>query len=261
MKCRICNSESPLAFHGKVMASYEGAYHRCSQCGFLQVENPFWLEEAYENPINPYDTGILTRNIQFADDASVLLYHLFGHHGKYLDYSGGYGIFTRLMRDRGFDYYWMDPYADNLLARGFEYREGEPISLVTAFECFEHFLEPKNSLAEIVSISRNILFSTVLLPDPVPAPGKWWYYSPEHGQHISFYSRESLRQLGKLYGLFFVTNGHNLHLFSENPVREGKFRFLLKHRKYFLLPLKWKIVSKTEQDMKELVERREPVPK
>jgi len=256
MKCRICNNESTLAFRGKVMASYEGAYHHCSRCGFLQVEDPFWLDEAYENPINPFDTGILTRNLQFADAVSTLVYHLFDHRGKYLDYSGGYGIFTRLMRDRGFDWYWKDPYTDNLLARGFEHRGGDPISLVTAFECFEHFLEPRDSLEEIVSISRNILFSTVLLPDPLPGPGKWWYYSPEHGQHVSFYSCESLRQLGKLYGLNFVSNGHNLHLFSENPVREGKFRFFLKYRKYFLLPVKRKMQSKTEKDMKDLVGRR-----
>ncbi len=38
----------------------------------------------------------------------------------FLDYAGGYGVFTRLMRDIGFDFYWHDPYTQNLFANGFE---------------------------------------------------------------------------------------------------------------------------------------------
>ncbi len=47
-----------------------------------------------------------------------------------------------MMRDIGFDFYWNDIYADNLLARGFELNNLESLEVITALECFEHFLNP-----------------------------------------------------------------------------------------------------------------------
>ncbi len=47
----------------------------------------------------------------------------------------------------------------------------------------------------MLKISRNILFTTTLLPSPMPQPGTWWYYGLEHGQHISFYSLETLQSI------------------------------------------------------------------
>ncbi|MBK7438832.1 MAG: hypothetical protein IPK94_03535 [Saprospiraceae bacterium] len=46
------------------------------------------------------------------------------------------------MRDYGFDYYWSDNYCQNLLARGFEAKQNEYFDAITAFELFEHILNP-----------------------------------------------------------------------------------------------------------------------
>ena len=61
------------------------------------------------------------------------------------NYAGGYGIFTRMMRDIGFDFYWLDKYADNLLTNGFEYNKKihKKIEAITSFESFEHFVYKK----------------------------------------------------------------------------------------------------------------------
>jgi hypothetical protein len=96
-------------------------YFQCSSCGFIQTETPYWLDEAYKYPINPEDTGLVNRNIVSAKRTSSLLYFLFDPHGTYLDYGGGYGLFVRLMRDSGFNFYWTDPFTKNIFAEGFEY--------------------------------------------------------------------------------------------------------------------------------------------
>ena len=174
------------------------------------------------------DTGLLARNIDNAKLSSILFYLLFDHKAKYVDYAGGYGVFTRLMRDIGFDFYWDDPYTKNLLASGFEYSSSiGAIEAVTSFECFEHLYDPLKELEKMVRISRNILFSTYLLPHPIPRPGEWWYYQFEHGQHISFYTHQSLGKLGAHFGLRFYSFG-SMHLLTEKNIHPRLLKLMLR---------------------------------
>jgi len=53
----------------------------------------------------------------------------------------------------------------------------------------------------MLQLSKTIIFSTEILPIPVPKPDDWWYYAFEHGQHISFYSLKTLNILAKKFGL------------------------------------------------------------
>jgi hypothetical protein len=46
---------------------------------------------------------------------------MFDANNRFIDYGGGYGLFVRLMRDAGFDYYWFDKFCDNVLSKGFEH--------------------------------------------------------------------------------------------------------------------------------------------
>ena len=229
MKCKVCNGEAEKAFDARILAKYRIDYFQCRKCGFLQTEEPYWLRGAYESAINLTDTGILARNLEFSRLTSTLLFFLYKKNGRFLDYAGGYGIFTRLMRDIGFDFYWQDPYTPNLVARGFEYApEAGEVDLVTSFESFEHFVQPIEEAEKMIRISKNILFSTELLPRPTPESSDWWYYGLEHGQHISFYTPESLAAMAHRLGLHFCTNGRNLHLFTEKRVSPLFYKLLLK---------------------------------
>lgn len=229
MKCKICGGETATAFEALVLNKHVSEYSLCGRCGFLNIERPYWLAEAYENPINDVDTGILQRNINISEKAAALIPAFFNHKGTFLDFAGGYGLFVRLMRDKGFDFFWQDPYTQNLFARGFEYKAGRPIELLTTFESFEHFADPAAEMEKMLAVSRNILFTTTLLPEPIPPPGDWWYYGLEHGQHISFYSRKSLRLFGEKYGLHFYTNGTYLHLFTSDKISPLAYRFLSRY--------------------------------
>lgn len=108
------------------------------------------------------------------------------------------------MRDIGFDFYWSDKYTQNLFARGFEFESGEQYEAVTTFESFEHFVNPVQEIENMLNFSKNIIFTTELLPYPVPKPSEWWYYGLDHGQHISFYSKKTLN---------FIANKYNLLLY------------------------------------------------
>ena len=155
-----------------------------------------------------------------ANVTKVIIALFFDSKGRFIDYAGGYGLFVRLMRDNGFDFLWNDKYCRNIFASGFESPEPcqEKIELVTAFELFEHLVDPAAELNRILSYSRNLFFSTQLLPQPTPQPGTWWYYGVEHGQHVGFHTRESLACLAKRFGLNFYSNGAWLHLFTEKRI-------------------------------------------
>lgn len=250
MICKICNSATIPKFKAIVLNKYEVQYFKCSRCGFLFTEEPYWLKEAYNSAINITDTGILERNLRFSKVVSVLIYFLFNKSGKFVDYAGGYGIFTRLMRDIGFDFYWQDLHCDNLLSRGFEYNPElhKDVELVTAFEVLEHLVNPAVELEKILNISKNITFSTVLLPEPVPKPEDWWYYGLEHGQHISFYSLETLRYIAAKFKLnFYSSNG--LHILTNKKINPLLIKLIVKLSNYGLSTFVAKnIKSKTWDD-------------
>lgn len=251
INCKICGNTSSLAFTEKVLNKYDVKYFKCNSCEYLFTENPYWLDEAYKSPINISDTGIMMRNIYFSKIVSSIIYFCFDKSAKFLDYAGGYGIFTRLMRDIGFDFYWHDDYTTNLLARGFE-KSDSRYELLTAFEVFEHFDKPVDELNKMLKHSDSILFSTVILPKDIPSKD-WWYYGFEHGQHISFYSDKTLRTLAEKFGLNFYPF-KNLFLMTKKKLNPFKLKliFILSHFGLNLY-IKLRMNSLTESDNKNML--------
>lgn len=250
MHCKICLHETEKKFETIILYKHTTSYFACPACGFVQTGNPVWLEEAYKEAINSCDTGILSRNISLRESVSTILYYIFDRNATYLDYAGGYGIFTRLMRDVGFDFYWCDKYSKNVFAQGFEYENKQPIKLVTAFEVLEHLVDPLADIRNMLSISRNLLFTTVLIPEPVPLPHEWWYYGVEHGQHISFYTRATLEKIAQTFGLHYYAFGE-LHLITEKIISPLKLNLTKKcFRKLHLFKrVQKRMKSRTVEDM------------
>lgn len=232
MNCVICNSTTDSFVSATILGKHSVAYFRCPVCGYIQTEKPYWLEEAYSTAITGSDIGLVRRNSRLATIAGLVCSAFFDSKSRYLDFAGGYGLFVRMMRDSGFDFYWHDLYCTNLFAGGFaaDMKAVGNYELVTAFEVFEHLVDPVAGLNEILTKSRNILFTTNLLPEPTPKPVDWWYYGLEHGQHVSFYTRKSLKMLAAQNGLNFYTNGATVHLFTEKKLSAPLF-FLLAHYK------------------------------
>jgi hypothetical protein len=238
MKCGVCGNIVEYLFDGKILEKYDVKYFLCKACHHIQTEKPYWLDEAYYNSITQNDAGILARNINFANRISPILWQEFGRNANYLDWAGGYGIFVRLMRDIGFNFYWSDLYSDNLFAKGSEFNKSDSIKLITCFEVFEHLENPIEQIEKLLDLSDNLLISTELFDSQkIPKIDEWYYYSPTHGQHISFFSIETLRYIASRYDLHLVSNNFNLHLFSKHKLKHKlSVNFFLKAHRLFILP-------------------------
>ena len=98
-------------------------------------------------------------------------------------------------------------------------------------------------------------------PDP-PHQGKeaWWYYGFAHGQHISFYARETLAYIARQQGVFLVSH-NGLHLFSQRKISPFVFATLVRlaHRGAFWI-LKRLLGSKTLSDHQLLSPSSRPAP-
>jgi len=218
MKCRLCGGETVALFERTVLAKNPVRYHQCVSCGLTQTDEPTWLKEAYGEAIHSTDTGILARNLGARRVAATFL-HLSGvREEPCVDYAGGYGIFTRLMRDVGFEFFWMDPYATNMVARGFEWRPGPAVPrAATAFELLEHLVRPLEEFRKIAALGADwIITSTELHPGPKPAPD-WPYLSVESGQHVAFYRPDTLERLGRETGYPHVMSGPFFQIFARKP--------------------------------------------
>ena len=124
------------------MGKYDIEYFRCRDCHFIQTEDPYWLQEAYGDAIISSDVGLISRNERFARIADRVLNFVYPKAFHCLDYGGGYGLFTRMMRDRGHHFLHRDPYCDNLFAAGLDAGpKATGFDFLTAFEVFEHFAD------------------------------------------------------------------------------------------------------------------------
>lgn len=217
MNCRICGRETAPFARATLLGKHPAQYFRCPGCGFVQTEEPYWLDEAYAAAITGSDVGLVSRNLRLAVLARGIIAAFFRAGGRFLDYGGGYGLFVRLMRDAGYDFYRYDKHCANLLAADFEAdaADSRPYELVTAFEVLEHLVDPVAEVTAMLKFSRSILVTTELLPATTPQPEAWWYYGLDHGQHVSLFSAPALRILAERCSLNLYTNGRSLHLLSD----------------------------------------------
>ncbi len=225
MNCKVCGKVTKKIFAKKVLGKYNVDYFKCPSCGFMQTDKPYWLKEAYSHAISLLDVGLVSRNIHLSNLTEKIIKKAFNIHSKFIDFGGGYGLFVRIMRDKGFNFYRQDVYCDNLFAEFFDVsdlkEEDRKFELLTAFELFEHLEDPRKGVEEMLNYSSSILFSTEL--EPSEKIDSWWYLSPETGQHISFYTPESLKILGKSFNLSFYSNGSTVHLLSRKKLDFNPF--------------------------------------
>lgn len=240
MKCRLCNGEARPLAQATVLGKHPAYFHYCEACDHIFAAEPAWLDEAYSDAIATEDTGIATRNVLTALRLAALYYAGLGDRtpSTYVDVAGGYGLLTRLMRDLGFDYFWSDPYAHNLFARGFEYRPSlGACQAVSAIEVLEHTTDPLQFIRQTLADYQTdtFIFSTETFPDgKPPLPHQWGYYALETGQHIAFFSPRGLTRLAHRLDMHHIPLGR-LHVFSRRPLLPWKLR--LASNKFLVIPL------------------------
>jgi len=232
MKCKICDADARQFSIKKVLRKYDVAYFRCPACRFVQSEEPYWLGEAYKSAIARLDLGVAWRAERMAPIVATLARTSFRPDARFLDYGGGYGLFVRMMRDRGFDFYRHDAHCENIFADRFDLSNlpaGPTFAMLTAIEVFEHLQDPVAELDRMLRLSDTILFTTELQPEDDAALLEWHYFAPETGQHISLFHRDSLAALARRLGLHLLTH-KDIHFLSKTERSAFFYRMAFRPR-------------------------------
>jgi Methyltransferase domain len=241
-ECPILGKPMQPVFSETVLGKYLATYYYCEDSGILKTETPYWLNEAYQDAIADTDTGIAMRNIAVSSFLERILYHLFSQQSQFLDVSGGYGLLTRLLRDKGFDCYTTDKYCKNLFAQAFEPAPGFKADALFAFEVLEHLEDPLQFLKEIFAKydCKTLIFSTLTFSQ-IP-PKDWYYYSFETGQHITFYQPRTLALLAEAFGCHYYMISADMHMITDINLSSVDQLLLFNPylRKLYTLYVRWK---------------------
>jgi hypothetical protein len=211
--CKICCAVAEPYADIIILGRHNAKLFACCQCGFVFIDPVYWLDEAYSSAVTSLDVGYVGRNFAAAEFLADLLQERTTASDLFVDFGGGYGMLVRLMRDKGFRFHLYEPFAPNLFAHyciADKTRFGRYRAL-TAIEVFEHLADPVASVQEMAEWASCIIFTTELCLQARPTPEKWWYIIPEEGQHISFFTRQSLEILAARCGMRYHHLGGAWH--------------------------------------------------
>lgn len=237
--CPVCGAPSPLLDVVDLNKSCEELkgrhlplsgvpiyYARCESCCFcFSPEMHGWPLEKFEQLI--YNEQYVQVDPDYLDfrprnNAKVLL-SMFKEFGagaglRHIDYGGGGGLLSAVLREQGWNSASYDPFVN----RDVQPEQLGRFDIVTAFEVFEHVPDVDALFAHLRLLRAEhgiVLFSTLLSDDDI-APNRrlgWWYASPRNG-HISLFSRKSLEILARRHGFQFGSFSRGFHiLFDRMP--------------------------------------------
>lgn len=196
-------------------------YAICGDCGFcFAPQFAEWSLKDFEEKIYNKDYVMLDPDYieKRPRENCGMLVSMFPAAGtpgsiKHLDYGGGNGTLSRLLREAGWDSSTYDPFVD----KGLTVDSLGKFDLITAFEVFEHVPDVPALMANLRTLlapGGMVLFST-LVSDGHIEPKKrldWWYAAPRNG-HIALFSKKSLGVLAQNSKLKCGSFSDGLHTF------------------------------------------------
>jgi hypothetical protein len=199
--CRLCGARANFWNGKRLLNRYDVSYYLCSQCGSLETEHPYWLDVAYDVAGVGDDVGAAQRTIDLVLKTSALLDRIgVPADAESIDFGGGLGLFTRMMRDRGFNFLSYDLYAQPFFSDRYSLSSlaGRSPAVLTAFEVLEHFTDPAHDLKQLFESRPALLIATTELFTGQDL--SWAYLAPGTGQHVFFYSPHALTVIARQFG-------------------------------------------------------------
>ena len=130
---------------------------------------------------------------------------------------------------------------------------------MTAIEVFEHLPDPLAFVRETLDTtgSDTIIFTTELHDGSLDST--WWYLTPMLGQHVAFYTRQTLDALGERLGLRSYS-AQGLHILTRRDVSRRCSELLLKTSRFSYPLIRGRLGSLLQADLDRAVQvAREPL--
>ena len=115
------------------------------------------------------------------------------------------GLFGRMMRDRGFNFFAYDRHQFPFYMDQFHANDPSTLepALITSHEVLEHLADPGRELTDIFGRGAElVIVSTEIFQGQGP---DWSYLAPHHGQHVFFYAQRAMEMIGARFGYNYAT--------------------------------------------------------
>ena len=225
--CAVCSGGTSFLFSYEVRGKHQASLHECHNCRFTYISNPHWLDESFSSELNDLDIGSVDRCLVLADFVEVLIRSMKSSKSRFLDWGGGYGLLSRIMRDRGLDFASHDIYTRPLFVESSSNLNSETFELITMSEVALHLVDPVPVFTKIMESTDVLVFTAVIAPTVIP--NDWWYLMPDTGQHVAIYHEETLQVLAKKLGVQVTSDGRFFHVLHRKSLGV-KSRLLIKSR-------------------------------
>ncbi|MBA3462683.1 MAG: class I SAM-dependent methyltransferase [Deltaproteobacteria bacterium] len=215
--CRLCRGRAQPLFKLTYLCRLDVQIYGCEECESLQTEQPYWLDISYARELMGYGTDTATRcmNLEAWVTYVALVFGKRPSKTRVIDYGSGPGLLVRMLRDVGFEAFAYDPYTPGMLAGGYAGDVTAQHDILVAIETWEHFADPEKELDQMFAPGHDLL---VVRTQPYRGEGpSWYYFFPETGQHIFFYSHKAREWIAKKYG-YSVRSYGDMSIFSKRPM-------------------------------------------
>jgi hypothetical protein len=221
MKCPICKTD--VITNGKVRFNDTKivTFYKCHSCAYIFCPEMFEWDlgkEVYNENYGIYDPEFKNdkRNVRNSKFVDKLLNKL-KFKVRHLDYGGGTGRMSRILRKKGWDSTSYDMYHNNQ-----ERPEGK-FNFITCIEVIEHAKDPFELMKDLTSFLSDdgmILLTTLLANKDTPI--NWSYIAPRGG-HISILSDLSIRMVANTVNLKYFPMKDDCHVFAFEVEHLHKF--------------------------------------
>lgn len=225
--CAVCFGSTKFLFSYEVRGEHQASLHECLTCRFTYIANPHWLDDSFSSELNDLDIGSVDRCLVLADFVEVLIRSLKSSKSRFLDWGGGYGLLSRIMRDRGLDFVSHDIYTRPLFVELSSNLNSETFELITMSEVALHLVNPVPVFTKIMESTDVLVFTAVIAPTVIP--NDWWYLMPDTGQHVAIYHEETLQALAMKLRVQVTSDGRFFHVLHRNSLGT-KSRLIIKYR-------------------------------
>jgi hypothetical protein len=214
--CPICNSSASTLLEYKVRHENDAILVKCHKCSFMFVHNPHWLAASFRETLQPLDIGAVERCSIVLDFAQAVITTLGVSRPKVIDWGGGYGLLTRMARDRGLNFANFDPYVTPLFSAPANLKRMCKADLIVVSEVFLHMEQPVEVLNELLTFAHTVIVTAVVPPNLLSSD--WWYLMPATGQHVAFYPLPTLEKLAEMTKTVLTSDKRFFHVFSKRQL-------------------------------------------